>query len=400
MSDLPKPPPLLFLVLLSALMLGSVHIVAPAMPAIARDLHANISVVQWTMTVYVATVAVGQLIYGQLSDRFGRKPPLLFGLALFMVGTVVCWLAPSAAILLVGRFLQGAGACACTVLSRAMLRDTYPAERITVAMAYFGMGMGLAPAVSPLLGGFIDVQFGWRASFIFLLVFAVVMLAVASRQKETLRSRSEVLGIGIFFANFGRLMGMPRFAGYSVLWGVQTLLFFAFAATAPVLAIQTLGVRSDLYGLFYIAIPAGYMVGNFALTRLARRCAPPQLMFWSTFGIVAVILLMALLFVVNGLSLAGLFVPMGLVCCLQGVLVPQLQAVAVGLNPKMIGVASGTLGFVQMSAGGLGTFIISLIETGTGAALVWLIVVSALAAVPAMWIGNNGLSLKPMGQGA
>lgn len=391
-SASPKPPALLFLVLLAALMLGSVHIISPAMPAMALELRASVAVVQWSMTVYIATVAVGQLLYGQASDRFGRRPPLLFGLALFMVGTVVCWFAPTVTVLLLGRFIQGAGACACTVLSRAMLRDTYPAERITVAMAYFGMGMGLAPAVSPLLGGFIEVQFGWRASFGFLLAFAVVMFAVTWRQPETLRTRTEVLGIGIFFGNFARLLAMPRFAGYAALWGLQTFLFFAFAATAPVLVIGTLGIRSDVYGLYYLAIPAGYMVGNFALTRLATRYSPLRLMFWSTLGVAALAAVMAVLHLLGGLSLPALFVPMAFVCCVQGVLVPQLQAVAVGLDPKMIGAASGTLGSVQMAAGGLGTFIISLVETGSGTPLVALVAVAALAAVPAMWIGNYGLA--------
>ena len=137
----------------------------PSLPSLADDLHVEAAGVKMTMTVFLAAFAAAQLFFGPLSDRFGRRPALFLGLGLYLLGTAACAVAPNLPALIVGRFVQGFGACAGPAIARAIVRDRYERAEAARVLAYIGMAMAVGPAVGPILGGFLQVQFGWRANF-------------------------------------------------------------------------------------------------------------------------------------------------------------------------------------------------------------------------------------------
>src|SRR5688572_24639360 len=163
------------------------QIIIPFLPTMATALAVPYATVQLTITLYLIGVAVGQLVYGPLSDRFGRKPLLLCGLVLYLVGSIAAALAPSAGFLIVARMAQAVGSCAGLVLGRAMIRDAYPRERAASVMGYVSTAMAVAPMIAPLLGSLLEERFGWRATMLACLAFGLpLLLAVRARLPETL----------------------------------------------------------------------------------------------------------------------------------------------------------------------------------------------------------------------
>jgi len=163
-----RGPPLVLLALVTAIAPAALHMLVPALPVLAVVFDAAPGAVQLVLTLFLAGIAVGQLVYGPVSDRFGRRPVLLAGLTLFLVGTVLCGLAWSLPVLIVGRTRAAIGGCAGMVLGRAIVRDVYDRERSASALATIMMVMSLAPSLSPAIGAYLVQWVGWRADFVLL----------------------------------------------------------------------------------------------------------------------------------------------------------------------------------------------------------------------------------------
>lgn len=169
----------LFTVILTALVAFgplSTDMYLPSLPAMKAEFGASVSDVQLTLSIFLAGFAVSQLLYGPLSDRFGRRPILIFGIFAYGIASVACFLATSIEMLIVARFFQAFGACSGPVLGRAIVRDVFGQDRAAQVLAYMGSAMALAPAVAPLAGGYLQVWFGWQASFVFLAGFAFLLV--------------------------------------------------------------------------------------------------------------------------------------------------------------------------------------------------------------------------------
>ena len=162
MSIMPDKPPLLILVLATAVGPMAINIFLPSMPRLEVDLSTSYAMVQLTLSLYLVGLAVAQLAYGPLSDRYGRRPLMITGVCIFLVGTVICIVAPSITILIIGRVLQAIGGCAGVVLGRAIVRDMYDRDKSASMLAYITMSMVVAPMLSPTIGGLIDEYYGWR----------------------------------------------------------------------------------------------------------------------------------------------------------------------------------------------------------------------------------------------
>src|SRR5271169_6678911 len=181
-----RGPPLVLLALVTALAPAALHMLVPALPMLGLVFDAAPGAVQLVLTLFLAGIAVGQLVYGPVSDRFGRRPVLLAGLTLFLVGTVLCGLAWSLPVLIVGRTLAAMGGCAGMVLGRAIVRDVYDRERSASALATIMMVMSLAPSLSPAIGAYLVQWVGWRADFALLgAVGATVLILTAVKLEET-----------------------------------------------------------------------------------------------------------------------------------------------------------------------------------------------------------------------
>lgn len=342
-------PTLAILVAISMLQPLALNLIAPATPALSRLFETGYATIQLTLTLFLIAVALTQIVVGPLSDRFGRRPCVIGGTALFGLGSVMGAMAPSVEILLLARVLQGAGSGATFALSRAIIRDTAGRDESASLIASVTMVMVVAPMLAPWLGGQIVTAAGWRAVFWFLTAAGAVVLVMALlRLPETAIEtgrRSSVLGL---FGAFPELVRSRDFVLNVVAVTSTSAAFFAFLAAAPFIVVEVMGRGPDVYGNFFILTAGGYMLGNFAMSRLVRRLGAPRMirigLAISLIGLVA-----AAAFALSPWwSAATLFLPLMLNGFGNGMTIPGSTAEALAARPDLAGSASGLMGAVQL----------------------------------------------------
>jgi len=357
-----KPAPsLVLLSAVTALAFCALHMVVPALPLLVPVFDDSPARVQLVLTLYLAGIAAGQLVYGPLSDRFGRRPVLIAGLALFLVGTLLCAAAWSLAALIIGRLLQSCGACAGIVLARAIIRDVYDREAAARGLALVMMAMSLAPAVSPAFGAYLAEWFDWRAIFILLGGLGVIVFAATLvRLPETNFHR-----VSLDLAGMGRtatlLLRSPGFVGFALCSACTSASWFTFIAAAPQLLAQALGEPPSTYGLMILLPMAAYMLGNAAAARFALRFGSLRLVIWGRALAFVAAIAMALWWLAAGLDLWVLFVPIALSSIGDGLSQPSTMAAGLSIYPRLAGTASGLMGFTQMIVAALGTYLVGLL---------------------------------------
>ena len=245
----PAPESLVIAALLTALVaLGplSTDMYLPALPTLMRAFGAGVAPAQFTLSVFLMGFAFGQLLIGPLSDRFGRRPVLLWGMALYAVASVVCATAGDFQQLTAARLFQALGACCGPVVGRAVVRDVYGRERAARMFAYMAMAMAAAPAVAPMIGGFLTQWPGWRGIFLVLgLVGAGLALALALMLSETNPNLNpEAVRPGRLLANYRLLLGDRRYCGYVLCFAGVFSSLFAFISGSSFVLIDGLGLRA------------------------------------------------------------------------------------------------------------------------------------------------------------
>lgn len=250
----------------------SVDIMLPAFAEITGDLAAPYELVQWTVPVYMIAAGVAQLLWGSASDRFGRRPVLATGLCIFLAGCVVAALAPGIVVLLAARLLQGFGAAAAIVSSRAILRDRYRGEELARNLALATAIFAAGPILAPLVGAGIALPFGWRAIFIALSLFAVGLLLVLTRLPETLPQRApDALRPSIFIERAGRLLTEPQSRHFLVVSAVSMSSMLLILTVAPRLYDIHFGITGLAFALFFASHGLGIVIGQTANRRLIPR---------------------------------------------------------------------------------------------------------------------------------
>ena len=345
----------------TALGFCALHMVVPALPLLVPVFDDSPARVQLVLTLYLAGIAAGQLVYGPLSDRFGRRPVLIAGLALFLVGTLLCAVAPSLTALIIGRLLQALGACAGIVLARAIIRDVYDREAAARGLALVMMAMSLAPAVSPAFGAYLAEWFDWRAIFILLGgLGAIVFAATVVRLSETNFHR-----VSLDLAGMGRaatlLLRSPGFIGFALCSACTSASWFTFIAAAPQLLAHALGEPPSTYGLMILLPMAAYMLGNAAAARFALRFGSLALVVSGRAMAFVAAVAMALWWLAAGLDVWVLFVPIALSSIGDGLSQPSAMAAGLSIYPRLAGTASGLMGFTQMIVAALGTYLVGLL---------------------------------------
>ena len=362
----------------------ALNIFIPSMPGLQTAFATDYATVQLTLTLYLAATAVAQLFLGSWSDRFGRRPVLLLGLILFLIGSVIAALAISIKMLIISRIIQAVGGCAGLVLGRAIIRDLYDQDTAASRIAYVTMAMVIAPMLAPTLGGFLDVWFGWRASFVVLALFgALVLVLTIYLLPETHHERQPLPGIGAMFKGFAVLLRAPLFCGYALNMSFAAAMFFSFLAGAPYIMVELLGRSPAEYGLYFIFISLCYMAGNFIAGRLSKRLGIQRmLLISSTLGVIATTLLLSL-------ALAGIltpwaiFGPMMLVALSNGINLPNSTSGAISVKPQMTGAAAGLSGFMQIATGALVTFLVGWLQQDSQWPMVLMMFAASLLAYAA-----------------
>jgi len=374
-------PPLALIAMATGIGFCALHMIVPALPLLARALDASPAQVQLVLTLYFLGIAGGQLIYGPVSDRFGRRPVLIAGLGLFLGGTILCGLAPSLEALIVGRVAQAIGACAGIVLGRAIIRDVYGRDASARGIALVMMAMTLASAVSPAVGAFVTEWFGWRAIFVVLGIFAVVVLGWTVMRLGETHTQPVPLNPLDIARTYGLLVRSRPFMCFSLCTAFTSASWFTFIASAPYLMSETLHEPPTAYGLM-ILLPMGtYIVGNGMAVRLARHVGASAMIVAGVALSLGAGLLMAGWCVYPGLSPWSLFVPLALSAIGNGMSQPSALAAGLSVYPRVAGTASGFIGFSQMAISSLGSLTVGLLPHDGPFSMVWVVVATQVIAL-------------------
>jgi DHA1 family bicyclomycin/chloramphenicol resistance-like MFS transporter len=343
---------LLMLVAAAAVSPLAINLYLPSMPGMAVALGVDYAAVQFTLSVYLAAVALGQLLIGPISDRYGRRPVLLCGLVLYIVGSLVCMLAPTIGVLNMGRVIQAIGGCAGLALSRAIVRDIYTKDEAASMIGYVTMGMAVAPMIAPTIGGVLEAAYDWRASFAFLALFGMLILMVVYRlQHETNPYRGSAGGMNRVVKGYAALFRARAFWGYALTAGFTSSAFFSFVSGAAYVVIGLMGRTPLEYGLYFGLVSIGYMMGNFSSGRYAAKLGPSRMIRLGCSVAATAVLSMAILHGLFPMAPLALFLPMLFVGVGNGLVLPSCLAGAVSVKPEVAGAASGLAGSLQIGCG-------------------------------------------------
>jgi DHA1 family bicyclomycin/chloramphenicol resistance-like MFS transporter len=352
------------------------------MPGMARALGVDFTTIQLTLSLYLAAMAVGQLIIGPLSDRFGRRPVLLIGLAIFVTGSLICLVAQDIVLLIFGRIVQAVGGCAGITLSRAIVRDLYGRNQVASMIGYVTMGMAIAPMLAPTIGGILETFYGWRASFAFLMAFGSLALLFAFLQlHETNHNRGAAGSAQALVHSYFSLFGSRLFWGYTLATSFVSAVFFAFLAGAPYVMIELMGRSPAEYGFYFAIVPCGYILGNFASGRFAGRVGVNQMILAGTLLTLASVVAMAAIFAAGFIHPAALFGPMFFIGLGNGLVLPSGIAGAVSVKPDAAGAAAGLSGSLQIGFGALVAPLVGAALDKTVWPLIAIMAVCALCAI-------------------
>ncbi|WP_040614853.1 multidrug effflux MFS transporter [Oceanicola granulosus] len=347
--DRTTPPHVATLILVSGLSALNMSIFLPSLNVMAQYFDTDYAVMQLAVSGYLATTALLQIVIGPVSDRFGRRPVVLGALAIFLAATLGCLMAQSAGTFLLFRMLQGAVVTGIA-LSRAIVRDMVPQEEAASMIGYVTMGMALVPMLGPVVGGLLDELFGWHATFVFLLVAGMGVLAlVAADQGET------VAGEGVGFAEqvrtYPELLTSPRFWGYTLCMAFASGAFFAYLGGASFVAGDIFGLGAAQTGLALGCPALGYAVGNGISGRFSRRAGINRMALVGT-AVASAGMGLSLALTLGGINAPlvffGLCTTLGLG---NGMTLPNATAGQLSVRPHLAGTASGLGGAIMIGGG-------------------------------------------------
>ena len=325
----------------------------PAMPEMARELNASAATTQLTLSIFMIGFAIGQVFYGPVSDRIGRRPAVLYGFALFAIGSVLCTLAPNMQVLLAARVLQAVGGAGPVVLARAIVRDLYSGARAGRELSRMAAIMGVTPAAAPVLGALLQMQFGWRSNFALVAAVAIGFGGfVAAALPETAPAIGrERFSIGALFASFGALLRDRAFPIYAALNALSFCGLFAFISVGSFILQGLYGFSELQFGLTFGACALAFAGGSMVASRVMQR-----------HGMARSLTIGASLLAIGGVSqLAGvlaapaqpvaLIAPMAVYFFGIGFVLPASTASALTPFPDRAGAASSFIGFFQTTSG-------------------------------------------------
>ncbi|ETR76280.1 major facilitator transporter [Afipia sp. P52-10] len=368
--------------LLSAVGPFAIDMYLPALPTIATDLHTSTAATQMTLVSFFVAFGVCQIVYGPLSDMVGRKPPLYVGLALFILGSIGCALAPTVAWLVAFRFVQGVGASSVMVIPRAIIRDLHTGTEATRLMALVMLVLSVSPILAPLLGSALIIPFGWRAVFVAVTLVALIGVALLfAFQPETHPRQNRVaVSAGHVFKSFGYLLTHVRFLGLTFIGGLGMASFFSFLAGSSFVYIEHFGLTPAQFSLAFSLNAVGFIGASQFAAGLGERFGMARMVLVA---VTIYALLTGLLFV---LTLAG-FDSLPLMMTLlffgfasMGVVIPSTMVLALDEHGPIAGMASALGGTLQMITGGIMIVIVSLVFDGTPRPMLGAIAFCALGA--------------------
>ncbi|MGH6946333.1 MAG: multidrug effflux MFS transporter [Kiloniellales bacterium] len=375
------------LVAISALGPISTDLYLPSLPAIGRHFASSAAEIQLTLSVFLFGFAVSQLIYGPLADRFGRRPVLIGALLLYFAASLLCWIAPGLEVLIAARFLQAIGACAGPVVARAVVRDVYGASGAARILSHLATAVALAPAIGPVMGGFVENAFGWRSNLALLALWGAAALAATWRLlPETIPARNPAATQPQRIA--GNYLRLAADSGYCTYVAISACAYggiFAFISGSSFVLIEGLGLSPAAYGFCFAVMPLGYMSGAFLSVRFSgRREIGRLILAGAAVAAAAGIGGFALALILPAEPLA-VVAPIYFFGLGAGLMIPNAVAGAIGPFPTMAGAASALLGFLQMGSAALIGIAVGQLVDATARGLYGAVALVGLLALVMAW---------------
>lgn len=347
--DRHTPPHVATLVLLAGLSTLAMNVFLPSLPGMARWFGVDYAVMQLSVSSYLAGSAALQIIVGPLSDRFGRRPVILFALAVFVIATLAALFAPSAHWFLAARVVQAVVATGMA-LSRAVIRDMVPTEQAASMIGYVTMAMSVVPMIGPAIGGALDEWFGWQASFVLLAVAGLLMMAMVwADLGETAQPSDRSLAAQL--REYPELLTSPRFWGYAGVASLASGAFFAYLGGSPFVGEKVFRLTPATVGYYFAAPAIGYAIGNFLAGRYSMRVGLDRMILFGTGLSTALLIIGAMLCRALPSHPLVFFTSVGLMAVGNGITLPNANAGILSVRPHLAGSASG-LGGALMIGGG------------------------------------------------
>ena len=379
--------PLITFLLIALVAFGplSTDMYLPSLPSLVRVFETDVPTVQLTLSAFMVAFALSMLVYGPLSDRFGRRPVLIGGTAIYVLASVACALAPTIEVLIGARVLQAFGACAGPVIGRAVVRYAWGRDKAATVLAYIATAMALAPAIGPIIGGWLDVAFGWASTFWALAGFsglALVMVVLLLGETNAHRN-PDATSFGGLAKSYGALLRHRVYLGYVLTVSASYSVIFCFISGSSFVLIDVVGLTPDLYGLSFAGVVIGFMIGSFTSARISSRLGGAQM-----------ILMGGCLTALGGLVMAGfawtsaptvwtVVGPQAFAMIGVGFIMPNAQAGAIGPFPTMAGAASALMGFTQMGLAALVGLGIAVAFDGTARPMATGVAIAGVLALTA-----------------
>ena len=345
----------------------STDTVVVSLPGLQRHFGISVAESQLTLSVFVAAFGVSQLVYGPLSDRFGRRPMLIAGLAIFFAASLACAGADTIEGLIVARFFQALGCCAPAVIGRAIVRDVHGAEGTARMMGYISAGVSLLICAWPVVGGQLEHHFGWRAVFsLHVFVGGCLLAAVAVFLAESnVRPDARATGLVRIFGNYRVLLADRRFLGYAIVNAFGFSVIMAFLSSASFVLMGALGLAAWQFSLQFTFAVLGYVLGTLVTARLVTRVGIDRLLRIGTVMSAAAGTGMAALALSGVHTVAAIILPYFVYMVACGLNQPSALAGAIGPFPKIAGTASALMGFLQLACGAVAGFLVARSYDGT-----------------------------------
>lgn len=387
---------ILILGLLSALGPFSIDMYLPGFPVIAADLHTTIEQVAYSLSSFFIGISLGQLIYGPLLDRFGRKRPLYAGLVVYILASIGCALAPTIEVLIVFRLFQALGGCVGMVAPRAMVRDVFPLKENAKIFSLLILILGISPIIAPTAGSYVIGAFGWSHVFTVLTMVSTLILLVViywlpeSRQPDpsfSLRPKAII-------SSFVIVIREPQFYTYALAGGISSAGLFAYLAGSPFVFMELFHATEQQYGMVFGLIAAGLITCSQLNTLLLRKFTSVQIinvvLFLQT--MVGISLLAGTLLSDLGLYSTIFLIFLFLSC--QGFNFPNSSALSMAPFTREAGSASALMGALQMGFGSLASALVGITSDGTAVPMAGIMAGCAFIGFVILMLGHRRIRFK------
>jgi len=374
---------------LTAISPFSIDMYLPAFPAIAKSLHTTH--VSFSLASFFVGIALGQLLYGPLLDRFGRKNPLYAGLVLYIVASAGCYFSGSIELLCIWRFVQAVGSCAATVAALAMVRDIFPVKDTAKVFALLILVLSVSPLLAPTIGGYISAAFGWHIIFIILagitvlVTIAVIFALPESYQADKTYSLKPIPIISSFLL----VLKNPQFYTYAICGAISFSALFTYLSASPFVFIVVFGLSSKVYGWIFAFLSIGFIGSSQVNSMLTRTYKSEQIVNISLLCMVVISIIFLIGSANNWFGLYGTIGMIFAILCCVGITYPNTSALSLAPFSKNAGTAAALMGVFQMAFGTLVSVVVSLFKNHNSIPMAIMIAVAAALAFVILLIGRR-----------